>query len=469
MSTDQAGRLTQAIWQRTLELAPELGAEEFVNVLWAMSEFRVEGSWLCHLADGKDLGPELLSRFAAALAELCRRQDAQNPQNRSRARKSETSNYASCSEQRFFEVVAEEALQMTWPSTRRARLVWSFACMHLRHVALFEHVLGASRWEICAEGDLADICWALVTVQAAEPETSFRLEALLPHLRRQQLPHWLWLLLLWCFAMADIVVPKPLQEHICNCLSASANKGGGSGLGSMGSSWNEIDARMFDQVVALFGWKPQISSSCRAPSNVNPSTPSAFQRDVFDMLSELGLGPEFEVEGFDLLLRDRGLAIEVNGPSHYAIDLEHLGHHAELGRSLLKRRLAMKMGYGFITVPWWEWDRAVSQRGGRRDYLEQLISRTSRVDPSSTQGAPISNAGYKVPTNDEDQTRETVEGYGPVAATLNTVEVLSTCGKGYKDLSVVEDRPRQQGPSAKPLAPPWVLSRLGRKVLLCPT
>ena len=75
VSTDRAGRLTQAIWQRTLELALELGAEEFVNVLWAMSEFQVEGSWLCHLADvslqvlcrcRKDLGPELLSRFAAA-------------------------------------------------------------------------------------------------------------------------------------------------------------------------------------------------------------------------------------------------------------------------------------------------------------------------------------------------------------------------------------------------------------------
>ena len=36
-----------------------------------------------------------------------------------------------------------------------------------RHVALFEHVLGDSKWTVCTEGDLADICWALVTATVA--------------------------------------------------------------------------------------------------------------------------------------------------------------------------------------------------------------------------------------------------------------------------------------------------------------
>ena len=48
------------------------------------------------------------------------------------------------------------------PSHACARSTWGF----------FEHVLGESRWEMCSEGGLADICWALVTVQPADAETS---------------------------------------------------------------------------------------------------------------------------------------------------------------------------------------------------------------------------------------------------------------------------------------------------------
>ena len=65
-----------------------MALEEYVNVLWAMSEFHVEGSRIPELADvsldmlqrcRQDVGADLLSRFASAFAELRRRHDPQNP------------------------------------------------------------------------------------------------------------------------------------------------------------------------------------------------------------------------------------------------------------------------------------------------------------------------------------------------------------------------------------------------------
>ena len=375
-----ASLLTQALWTRTLELVPYMEAAEYVNVLWAMSEFRVEASQLCRLAEmsldvlsrsRRDLRPDLLSRFASALAELCRRQGTENPQDRSRARTTEGSNYVNRCEQRFFEMVAEEAWRMTWPVNRRGRLVWSFACMRLRYVSLFEHVLGEPRWAMCSEGGLADICWALATVQPTEYETSHRLKDLLPHLTSRQLPQWLWLLLLWCFVVADISIPGQLQEHICRCLSSTGT--GRRCNEDIESEVTEIDARMFDQVVHLLGWQAHFGSSFLALRQENPPMPSTFQRDVFNALNQLGFATEFETDGFDLVVQDKSLAIEVNGPSHYALDLERHDYQAEVGRSVLKRRLAAKKGYYFATIPWWEWDQALNQSGGRRAYLQSLV------------------------------------------------------------------------------------------------
>ncbi|CAE7610958.1 Lgr4 [Symbiodinium sp. CCMP2592] len=417
VSTADAWSLTQSLWTRTLELAAGMEAEEYVNVLWAMSEFRVKGSHLCQVVDTsldvlrrcrRNLGPDLLSRFASALAELCRRQGTENPQDRSRASTTGGSNYVNSSERIFFEMVAEESWRMTWPVARRGRLVWSFACMRLKHVALFEHVLGESRWEMCSEGGLADICWALVTVQPAEVETSSRLRDLLPHLSSRRLPQWLWLLLLWCFAVADISIPSALQEHIYCALSST---GAGHAAATEGYSWTEIDARMLDQVLMLLGWQSYSSSFCPTAKG-NPPMPSAFQRDVFDMLEEMGLTPEFEAEGFDLFVRDRCLAMEVNGPAHYALDLEHWDYHAEVGRSLLKRRLASKKGYHFVTVPWWEWDQALRDRGGRRGYLQSLVSRHMTTDWGSAFASTSDLRGQR----SDSAEAETKRGYTPAGA-----------------------------------------------------
>ena len=140
--------------------------------------------------------------------------------------------------------------------------------------------------------------------------------------------------------------------------------------------------------------------------------PSAFQRDVFDMLKEAGLTPEFETEGFDLFVRDNRLAIEVNGPAHYALDLEHWDHHAEVGRSLLKRRLASERGYHFVTVPWWEWDQALRDRGGRRGYLQSLGPRHMTKDWGSACASPSDVRGQR----SDSAEAETKPGYTPAGA-----------------------------------------------------
>ena len=174
--------------------------------------------------------------------------------------------------------------------------------------------------------------------------------------------------------MADISISASLKQNIRDCLQDTVQSRCGEGANGF-AMWNEIHARMLDQVLMFLNWHAdEWPCSATSPIRRNPPTPSAFHHDVFDMLGSLGLAPELEAEGFDILIRASNIAIEVNGPSHYALDLEHPGRHAMLGRSLLKQRVTAKKGYALITVPWWEWGEALHEHGGRELYLKTLIA-----------------------------------------------------------------------------------------------
>uniref|UniRef100_A0A7S0UB28 RAP domain-containing protein n=2 Tax=Hemiselmis andersenii TaxID=464988 RepID=A0A7S0UB28_HEMAN len=111
---------------------------------------------------------------------------------------------------------------------------------------------------------------------------------------------------------------------------------------------------------------------------------SRLQGEVASVLRAMGI--DFEEEyvdnhsgySLDLLLKDFAckegacaVAIEVDGPSHYAV-----GTHQRLGRTVMKRRHVQQMGYDLRTLPYWEWD-VLETEEEKEVYLRQLLHTTA--------------------------------------------------------------------------------------------
>ncbi|CAE7650223.1 RAP, partial [Symbiodinium pilosum] len=74
----------------------------------------------------------------------------------------------------------------------------------------------------------------------------------------------------------------------------------------------------------------------------------------------------------DIALPKLRLVIEVDGPVHFACDVES-EVLSLLGPSQLKRRLLSRLGWQVLSVDWRDWD--VLDRPGRRRLLEHLLQR----------------------------------------------------------------------------------------------
>ena len=88
--------------------------------------------------------------------------------------------------------------------------------------------------------------------------------------------------------------------------------------------------------------------------DVDDTRTSNFHRDVANTLDRLGV--DHAVEGatddglfrVDCLLADRRVAVEADGPSHYA-------GRAPNGKTRLRRRLLEARGLRVVSVPYFEW------------------------------------------------------------------------------------------------------------------
>ena len=72
----------------------------------------------------------------------------------------------------------------------------------------------------------------------------------------------------------------------------------------------------------------------------------------------------------DIYLPNLHLAIEVDGPSHFAEACSSSGRRQPLGGTVLKRRLLRETGFRLGVVPFWEWESAA---GAHDKYLLELI------------------------------------------------------------------------------------------------
>jgi hypothetical protein len=96
-------------------------------------------------------------------------------------------------------------------------------------------------------------------------------------------------------------------------------------------------------------------------------------------LTTIGFAHENEVSPFedgsegdggfmaiDMACRDRMLAIEFNGPSHYNSD------GGLNGKTMMKKRLLEKLGWKLHMIPWWEW-RDLKGEGQKAEYLSRKL------------------------------------------------------------------------------------------------
>ena len=110
---------------------------------------------------------------------------------------------------------------------------------------------------------------------------------------------------------------------------------------------------------------------------------SEFQRAVAHALERLGYPIEMEhVTGdgtisIDVAIVPTRIAVEVNGPSHYA---RH--SHTPLGHTKLREQLLAAMGWSAISIPFFEWEclRDTEQQAA---YLQRRISEIDALSRAS--------------------------------------------------------------------------------------
>ena len=93
------------------------------------------------------------------------------------------------------------------------------------------------------------------------------------------------------------------------------------------------------------------------------------EKSVGRALGRLGLSPTAEhvlAEGYsvDYALVDERIAIEVDGPSHFALSGDGAGRRP-VGKTVIKRRLLAALGWRLLEVPFWEWDPLGSKNSER--------------------------------------------------------------------------------------------------------
>eukprot|EP00887_Chlorella_sp_A99_P000497 scaffold17.g497.t1 len=128
--------------------------------------------------------------------------------------------------------------------------------------------------------------------------------------------------------------------------------------------------------VALRGWNEVRRLRVLLASNQlrGPQTITSYQRQVFEAVRGLG-GAGCQLEwrqpggeySIDIALPDQRIAIEADGPVHYASNSRHL-----LGSTALKRRLLARLGWAIVDVPFMEWQE-LRDAGARREYMASKL------------------------------------------------------------------------------------------------
>jgi len=311
--------------------------QELANLCWAFARVRLPS-------------PSLLDALAE---EAARRLDAFSGQGVATLAWS----YATLQHAQpdLFDAIAAEAA----PRLRRfspqaiSTIAWAFATAGRPAPALFEAIAdeAAPRLAEFAPQGLANLAWAFATVGEPSRSTSGGEAELfgLEFGRR-------------CDAAADLFRREELTQLHVWCLWHSLECGQTEGMPSEG-----------------------LRRRCHAEFTAQQGRPSRLQRHVGAALFRLvGSRPREEVtipEGYslDYLVEWRGarVAVEVDGPSHYAAasaTASAAQHRAPSSATLLKRRQLRSFGWRLVSIPYFEWDQLHAAKGSTAELQRRYLA-----------------------------------------------------------------------------------------------
>ena len=106
---------------------------------------------------------------------------------------------------------------------------------------------------------------------------------------------------------------------------------------------------------------------------------SRLQKSVYHALDRLGIvySKEFRTpdgHSLDAAIESTSVAIEVNGPSHYAED-----ERSPLGHTWFKAKLLKRAGWELLTLPWWEWAQLTSN-AAKDKYLRDRLQKVTSAE-----------------------------------------------------------------------------------------
>ena len=200
---------------------------------------------------------------------------------------------------------------------------------------------------------------------------------------------------LWAYAVFGSSPSESILLPICQAAEAFIDQDAFTGI-------HLSQLHMFLLVAKLEGWstrgvsnlgsvdalRSKLGSRGRDQIAQSPvGKTSRLQADVASCVCRLGL--EYEEEAIDeesgysidVLVRysgqtgdgtcrkSMGVALEVDGPSHYLLP----GERDANGSTLLKRRVLSQLGYQVVSVPHWEWDDATKSNKGKDVYLRRVL------------------------------------------------------------------------------------------------
>jgi len=114
---------------------------------------------------------------------------------------------------------------------------------------------------------------------------------------------------------------------------------------------------------------------------------SRWQNKCSELLQEVGFEHEREVSPcndgsygnmllIDFVCKDKKIAIELDGPSHFLTSLKEVissKHSKENGPTIAKRRLLNRLGWKIININYMDFAELNSSRSLQKDYLKQEL------------------------------------------------------------------------------------------------
>ncbi|XP_024533092.1 RAP domain-containing protein, chloroplastic-like [Selaginella moellendorffii] len=326
-----------------MELLPECNAQGVSNIAWAISKI---GGHLLYRGE-----MEIIAR--AALAKV----DEFNPQNIANV----AGAFASMqhSSPALFEKLMDAASRVPkeFRAQELAQLLWSFACMAQPLDSFLDSLDAALQQE---QGSLE------------LGEEQFQEESFPGKLSIEQLSS-----IAWSYAVLG-QLQRPFFAHVCKEILAFEQDA------SLGQHKHMLQLTQLYQVVLALKWEgnhlelalgdriEKLAAGAWEKERSSRKSTSFLQKDIERFLVCTGRQwiPEYVDADYSLDFAMKGgkVAIEVNGPSHFARNTGDL-----LGHTVLKHRLLEAAGWKIISASYAEWENLQGE-SEHVDFIQKLVA-----------------------------------------------------------------------------------------------